>query len=68
MEVKFSHALQDAFGAFFVENSVGGVDEEVIHVDNEPSFGNRVAEGIIYESLKSGGGIGKSKEHDGGFK
>ena len=68
MEVKFSHALQDTFGVFFMESGVRGVDEEVIHVDNEPSFGNRVAEGIVHESLKSGGGIGKSKEHDGGFK
>ena len=68
MEVKFSHALQDTFGAFFVESGVGGVDEEVIHVDYKPSFGNHVVEGIVHELLKSGGGIGKSKEHDGGFK
>ena len=39
-----------------------------IYVDDKPPFGNHIAEGVIHESLKSGGGIGKPKEHDGGFK
>ena len=68
MEVELSHTLQDAFGAFLMEGSVGGVDEEIIHVDNEPSFSNHVAEGVVHESLKGGGGVGKSEEHYGWFK
>ena len=68
VEIKFSHTLQDALRTFFVEGGVGGVDEEIIHIDDEPSFGNHVAEGVIHKSLKSGGGVGKSKEHDGGFE
>ena len=51
-----------------MEGGVGGEDEEVIHVDDEPSFSNHIAEGVIHETLEGGGQIGKSKEHDGGFK
>ena len=68
MEVKFGHSLQDMFGAFLMEGGVGGVDEEVVHIDDEPSFGDHVAEGVVHESLKGGRGIGKPKEHDGGFE
>ena len=56
MKVKFDHSF------------VGGVDENVIHVDDKPAFGNHVMEGVVHESLKSSRGIGKPKEHDGGFK
>ena len=51
-----------------MEDGVGGVDEKIIHIDDEPSFGNHIAEGVIHKSLKSGGGIGEPKEHDGGFE
>ena len=68
MEVKFGHALENAFRAFFMEGSVGGIDEEVIHVDNEPSFGDHIAEGVIHESLEGCGGIGESEEHHRGFE
>ena len=68
MKVKFGHSLQDAFGVFLMEGGVGEIDEKVIHVDDEPSFGNHVAEGVVHESLKSGGGVGKPEEHDGGFE
>ncbi|KIN99908.1 hypothetical protein M404DRAFT_153916 [Pisolithus tinctorius Marx 270] len=47
---------------------VGGEDEEVIHVDDQPSFSNHVLEGVIHESLEGGGGIAQSEEHDHGFK
>ena len=43
-------------------------DEEIVHVDNKPSFSDHVSEGIIHESLKGGGGVGESKEHDCRFK
>ena len=68
MKVKFGHSLQDMFGAFLMEGGVRGVDEEVIHIDDKPSFGDHVAEGVVHELLKSGRGIGKPKEHDGGFE
>ena len=51
-----------------MEGGVGGVDEEIIHVDNEPTFGNHVAEGVVHEMLECGGGVGKSEEHYGGFE
>ena len=44
-----------------------GVDEEVIHVNDEPSFSNHIPEQVRHESLESGGGIGHAKEHDSGF-
>ena len=68
MKVQLGHALQDAFRAFLVEGGVGGVDEEIIHINNEPSFGNHITEGVVHETLESGGGVGKSKEHHGGFE
>ena len=44
-----------------------GVDEEVIHVNDEPSFCDHISERIRHELLKSGGGVGNAKEHDSGF-
>ena len=44
-----------------------GVDKEVIHINDEPSFGDHVPEGIQHKSLESGGRIGHPKEHDGWF-
>ena len=51
-----------------MESGVGGVDKEIIHIDDKPSFGNHVAEGVVHESLKGGGGVGESKEHHGRFE
>ena len=51
-----------------MEGGVGGVDEEVIHIDNEPSFGNHVVEGVVHESLEGSGGVSEAEEHYGGFK
>ena len=53
---------------FLVESGVRGVDEEIIHIDNKPSFGNHVAEGVVHESLKGSGGVGEPEEHHGGFE
>ena len=55
-------------GAFFMEGGIGGEDEEVVHIDDKPSLGNHVAEGIIHESLEDGGGVSESEEHDRRFK
>ena len=40
---------------FFVIFVIVGVDEEVVHVDDEPSFCNHVPERVRHESLESGG-------------
>ena len=55
-------------GAFFMEGGIGGEDEEVVHIDDKPSLGNHVAEGIIHESLEDGGGVSESEEHDRRFE
>ena len=68
MKVQFSHTLQDALRTFLMEGGVGGVDEEIIHIDDEPSFGDHVAEGVVHESLKGSGGIGEPEEHHGRFE
>ena len=47
---------------------VGGVNKEIVHVDDEPSFCNHVTKGVIHEVLESGGGIGETKEHYGWFE
>ena len=44
---------------------VGGVDEEVIHVDDKPSFCNHIVKGIIHKVLEGGRGISETKEHYG---
>ena len=51
-----------------MEGRIGGVDEEIIHVDNEPSFSDHVAEGVVHEALEGGRGIGEPKEHHGWFE
>ena len=47
---------------------VRGEDEEIIHVDNKPSFSDHVSERIIHESLKGGRGVTQAKEHYCGFE
>ena len=44
------------------------VDEEIIHVNDEPSFCNHVAKGIIHEVLEDGRGISKTEEHHSWFE
>ena len=68
MQVQLGHALQNTFGSFFVEGSVGGVDKEIVHVDNEPSFSDHIVEGVVHEPLKGGRGVGEPEEHDSGFE
>ena len=51
-----------------MEGGVGGVDEEIIHIDNEPSFGDHITEGIVHEALEGSGGVGEAEEHDGGLE
>ena len=51
-----------------MEGSVWGVDEEVIHVDDEPSFSDHITERVIHELLEGSRGVGESEEHDGRFE
>ena len=46
---------------------VVGVDEEVVHINDEPAFSNHIPERVRHESLESGRGIGHAEEHDSGF-
>ena len=55
------------FGSFLVVFVIVGVDKEVIHINDEPSFCNHVPKRIEHEPLKGRGGIGHSEEHDSGF-
>ena len=68
MEVKLCHMLKDTTGLFLVSFWVRGGNKEVVHVDNEPSLSDHVSEGVIHESLECGGGVTKTKEHDGRFE
>ena len=51
-----------------MEGDIWGVNEEVIHVNDEPAFGDHVSERVIHEMLQGSRGIGESEKHDGGFK
>ena len=68
VQIEFGHLLEDMLSAFLVSGSVGGEDEEVIHIDDKPSFSDHVPEGIVYESLEGGGGVGETEEHNCRFK
>ena len=64
MKVEFCHALEDTTGSVCMDLRVRGGDEEVIHVDDEPSFSDHVSEGVIHESLECGWRVAETKEHD----
>ena len=51
-----------------MEGGVGGKDEEVVHIDDKPPFGDHVMERVIHESLEGSGGVSQTKEHNCGFK
>jgi hypothetical protein len=47
---------------------IRGKDQEIVHVNYKPSFGNHVMEGVVHELLESRGGIIHAKEHNRRFK
>jgi hypothetical protein len=47
---------------------LGRVNEQVIHVDDEPPFGDKVAEEMVHKHLECGRGVAEPKEHDSGFE
>ena len=68
IKVELSHALEDTVGPFFMGLGIRRGDEEVIHVDDEPSFSDHISEQVIHESLECGRRVAKSKEHNCWFK
>ena len=47
---------------------IGGEYEEIVHVDDKPSFSDHVSEGIVHKALEYGRRVVETKEHDSGFK
>ena len=68
MKVELCHTLEDMAGSLSVGFRVRRGDEEVIHVDNQPSFSDHVLEQVIHELLECSRGIAKAEEHDCRFK
>ena len=68
VKVELSHPLENMAGSLFVGSWIRRSDKEVVHVDDEPSLGNHVSEGVIHKLLECDGGIKKAKEHDGGLE
>ena len=51
-----------------MEGSIGRVDKEVIHVDDEPSFSDHITERVVHKSLEGSGRVGEPEKHDCGFE
>ena len=68
MEVELDHALENMTGSFGLGFGVWEGNEEVVHVDDKPSFSNHVLEQVTHESLECSGGVAEAKEHDHWFK
>ena len=64
VEIKLLHALKGSLGAFGVFDVIVGVDKEVVHVDDKPTFCNHVMERVGHALLARGGGVCHAKEHD----
>ena len=47
---------------------IGGVNEEVVHVNDKPSFHNHITKRVIHEALESGGEIGETEKHHHRFE
>ena len=60
--------LEDMTSSFSMEFRVGGGDEEVIHINDEPSFYDHVLEGVVHELLEHGRGVAKTEEHNSWFE
>ena len=68
IEVKLSHPLKDTASLFSMGHGIGGGDEEVIYVDDEPSFSDHALEGVIHELLECSGRVTETEEHHRGFE
>ena len=54
--------------SFHVSLGVWESDEEVIHIDDEPSFSNHVSKRAVHELMEHGRGVTKTKEYNSGFE
>ena len=68
MEVELGHSLEDTASPLSMGFRVRGGNEEVIHIDDEPSLSDHILEGVVHESLECSGGVAKTEEHDRRFK
>ena len=64
VKVELSHTLEDMTGLFFVSFWVRRDNEEIVHVDDEPSLSNHVPKRVVHELLECGRGVAEAKEHD----
>ena len=61
----FIKSLKDTSCLIMMESKdTTSVNAKVIHVNFKPSFSHHVKEDVIHESLKCGGCIAETKEHD----
>ena len=68
MKVELSHPLENVAGLFSMSFWIRGGNEEVIHIDDEPSFSDHVSEQVVHESLECGRGVAEAEKHDHWFK
>ena len=55
MEVKFCHSLKNTASLLSIEFWVRGGNEEVVHVDDEPSLSDHISKGVIHKLLEVAG-------------
>ncbi|EJF55305.1 hypothetical protein DICSQDRAFT_74684 [Dichomitus squalens LYAD-421 SS1] len=67
-EVVLLKTLVDSPSTFRVSGCILGEDQNVVHIDDNPSFVNHVLEKIVHHGLKGGGQVTKPKEHYCGFE
>jgi hypothetical protein len=60
--------LENLLRSFLVLSLPGRVDEQVVHINDEPPFSDKVAEEVVHECLEHGGGVAEAEEHDGGLE
>ena len=68
MEIQFHHSLKYSLGLFGVSGFVWREDEEIVHVDHQPSFGYHIPKRVIHKLLECCWRVAKSEEHDRQFE
>ena len=64
VEVFFLHPFEYSLSPFLAFLKSLGKYEDIVHVNDEPSFHNHVSEGGVHEGLEGWQGVALSKEHD----
>ena len=69
MHVVLSKAFQDFSGTFVMEFFVvGGMDEDIVHINYQPPFRDVVGEDVVHQGLEGGRRSTESEEHNIGFE